>query len=37
MRADTGIAVHGSTIPGYASLASLFREEQKKENSYFPL
>jgi len=33
MRADTGIAAHGSTIPGYASLTSLFNDEQQLSSS----
>ena len=34
MCSDTGIATHGSKIPGYASLTSLFREEQKIEQLF---
>jgi len=33
MRADIGIAAYGSTIPGYASLTSLFHDEQQLSSS----
>ena len=36
MCSDTGIATHGSKIPGCASLVSLFREEQKNRAVIFP-